>query len=174
MVHPGGTKPAADSNCPKCNNHFGIETSNCQARRSLQSKDRLQPLVGNDVQQLERRPCGTGIAVLPLAHGRCGCVQMMRKHRLTEIQPLAQAPNIGSTKLPHRRRAKCIEVTHRHLANYASIMQCSEISAQRLNDLARHNTPPSVRPSARPSSDSRWKATRTPCPRIAEPASRSA
>ncbi len=58
------------------------------AENADQSKDRPEPLVGDDVEQLQRRASGSGFTLLPLAHGRGRGVQVMREHRLAEFQRL--------------------------------------------------------------------------------------
>src|SRR3546814_16408865 len=86
-------------------------TSRCQATCLLRraSDDGLQALVGDEIEQLERRPGGMGFALLPLAHRRGRRVQMKSEHRLAELQRFAQAFDVGSTEFPHRRRADSVD-----------------------------------------------------------------
>ena len=114
------------------------------------SDDGLQALVGNDVQQLERRAGGMGFALLPLAHRRRRRMQVQREHRLAELQGFAQAFDVGRVELPHRRRANRVELAHRHLADGSRFVERFQVAAQRFNDLA-HNAPPLKRPTATPS-----------------------
>ena len=55
-------------------------------RHRRPSENSLQPLVRDDIEQLERGAGRAGFALLPLAHCRSGGVQMQREHWLAELQ----------------------------------------------------------------------------------------
>jgi hypothetical protein len=108
-------------------------------RFSMQSENGLQSLVGNDVEQLESRSGGARFALLPFAYGRCGGVQMMRKHGLAELQRLPKPPDICRTQLPDRRRTEAVELAQRHLPDGARSLQYRKVVAKRINDPAFHS-----------------------------------
>src|SRR6478752_10817969 len=93
---------------------------------------------------------------------------MKSEHRLAEPQGFAQALDVGSAERPHRRRADRVELAHRHLADRSSLVERGQVATQRFNDLA-HNAPPSIRPTATPSTKPQRTTPGTPCRRIAAP-----
>lgn len=88
------------------------------------SEDGLQTLVGDDIEQLERRAGGAGVALFPLTDGRSCGVQIAGEHRLAEFQVFAQPFDIGSAECPHGRRVDRVEFAHRQLADGACFVQC--------------------------------------------------
>src|SRR3546814_10159595 len=104
-------------------------TSRCQATCLLRqaSDDGLQALVGDEIEQPERRPGGMCFALLPLAHRRGRRVPLKRAHRLTALQRLAQAFDVVSTEFPHRQRADRAELAHRYLADRSRCVERSTV-----------------------------------------------
>ena len=103
-------------------------------------EDGLQAFVGNDVQQLERWTRWLGFTLLPLTHRRRGCMQVLCKDRVAELQAFSKAQDVRGIHLAHRRRTDRIELAHRHLVNHTAPHQGGQVATQRLNDLA-HNAP---------------------------------
>src|SRR5690606_28898228 len=132
------------------------------------SKDGLQALICNDVEQLEGRTGRASLALLPFAHRRSCGVKVEREHRLAKFQGFAQAFDVCCTELPHRWRADRVELAHCHLADRAHFVERSQVATQRFNDLA-HNAPPLKHPTATPSTRLQQTVPRTPCRRIAAP-----
>ena len=71
--------------------------SACGHDRPIRSS--LQPLVRDDIEQLEAGP-EAGFALLPLAHCRSGGVQMQREHWLAELQGSRAGADVGRLGIP--------------------------------------------------------------------------
>src|SRR6185295_17410047 len=78
-----------------------------------------------------------------------------------EADPGREGKGVGL----HGRRADRVELPHRHLADGTSPLQLGEVTAERFDELAGHNAPPSIRPPGLPSSDPQAKTVDHPYPR---------
>src|SRR5690606_40830490 len=93
-------------------------------------QDGLQAFVGNNVQQLKRRPGGPGFTLLPFADGGGRGVQMVRKYGLAEIELDAQLLDVGGVELTHWARTQCIEPTHSYFADRSGLFKRGQVIAQ--------------------------------------------
>lgn len=90
----------------------------------------LQTLISDDVEKLERRTGRACLTLFPLANRRRGGVQVVREHRLTEMQLLTQTFNVSRTELPHGRWTNRVKLTHGYLADRTSITQCRQVTTK--------------------------------------------
>ena len=104
------------------------------------SDDSFQPLVIDDIEQLERRPPRMSFTLFPLTYSGSGGMQVEREHRLTEFQPFAQSLDVGGTELPHRWREERIELAHLLLADHSRGLERGQVATKGFNDPA-HNAP---------------------------------
>src|SRR5262249_30786654 len=89
----------------------------------LPSKDRLDPLPIQQVEQLERWPAGLLLPLLPLSHSGNAGIEHAREHRLTDVQTATQFANLCGTVGLHRSQPERVEALHFALVDKAQAMQ---------------------------------------------------